>query len=172
MFRTKAVKIDKMSKLLVSSKNNSVAVCNANSVVRGARSGGTAKMLNDLTHRICDGYPLSKAINLLYGLNQERVDGFNLFHKTISRGLDKNTKHYFFGNIEEVVVKMIQELKTAEDFLDTDEFGIDDPFYRVFAVYKDNYFRNRKAIGDYYNVKDAMLLIEELTGNPVHIYSY
>ena len=67
---------------------------------------------------------------------------------------------------------MIQELKTAEDFLDTDEFGLDEPFYRVFAVYKDDYFRSRKAIGDYYNVKEAMLLIEELTGNPVHIYSY
>lgn len=67
---------------------------------------------------------------------------------------------------------MIQELKTAEDFLDTDEFGIDDAFYRVFAVYKKNYFRTRKAIGDYYDVKEAMTFIEELTGNPVHIYSF
>ena len=67
---------------------------------------------------------------------------------------------------------VIQELKTAEDFLDTDEFGIDDVFYRVFAVYKNNYFRARKAIGDYYNIKEAMTFIEEITGNPVHIYSF
>ena len=67
---------------------------------------------------------------------------------------------------------IIQEVKTAEDFLDTDEFGLDEPFYRVFAVYKDNYARSRKAIGDFYDVKEAMLLIEEITGNPVHIYSY
>ena len=67
---------------------------------------------------------------------------------------------------------MIQELKTAEDFLDTDEFGLDDPFYRVFAVYKKDYFRNRRAIGDYYDIKEATGFIEELTGNPVHIYSY
>ena len=59
-----------------------------------------------------------------------------------------------------------------EGFLDTDEFGIDDAFYRVFAVYKKNYFRTRKAIGDYYDVKEAMSCIEELTGNPVHIYSF
>ena len=29
---------------------------------------------------------------------------------------------------------IIQEVKTAEDFLDTDEFGLDEPFYRIFAV--------------------------------------
>jgi hypothetical protein len=67
---------------------------------------------------------------------------------------------------------IIQEVKTAEDFLDTDEFGLDDPFYRVFAVYKDSYYKSRRAIGDYYNIKEAMSLIEEFTGNPVHIYSY
>jgi len=67
---------------------------------------------------------------------------------------------------------IIQEVKTAEDFLDTDEFGLDDPFYRVFAVYKKDYHKTRKAIGDFYDVQEAMLFIEELTGNPVHIYSY
>lgn len=115
LFRTKlsVISIEEISTLLVNSKNNSVAVCNANSVVRGARSGGMAKMLNNLTYRICDGYPLSKAINLLYGLSQERVDGFNLFHKTISSGINKNTKHYFFGNLEDVTLKMINELNIA-----------------------------------------------------------
>lgn len=115
LFRTRlsVISIEEISTLLVSSKNNSVAVCNANSVVRGARSGGMAKMLNNLTYRICDGYPLSKAINLLYGLSQERVDGFNLFHKTISSGINKNTKHYFFGNLEDVTLKMINELNVT-----------------------------------------------------------
>ena len=67
---------------------------------------------------------------------------------------------------------IIQELKTAEDFLDTDEFAYDDPFYRVFAVYKKDYFRTRKAIADFYDIKEAMTLLEEITGNPVHIYCY
>lgn len=67
---------------------------------------------------------------------------------------------------------IIEHLKTAEDFLDTDEFGLDDPFYRVFAVYKKDYNKTRKAIGDFYNVQEAMTFIEELTGNPVHIYSF
>lgn len=67
---------------------------------------------------------------------------------------------------------IIEELKTAEDFLDTDEFGLDDPFYRVFAVYKKDYYRTRRAIGDYYDIKEATSFIEELTGEPCYIYSY
>ncbi len=67
---------------------------------------------------------------------------------------------------------IIEQLKTAEDFLSRDEEAIEEPFYRVFAVYKEDYFRTRKAIGDFYNVEEAMLFVEELTGNPVHIYSY
>ena len=58
---------------------------------------------------------------------------------------------------------MIQELKTAEDFLDTDEFGLDDPFYRVFAVYKKDYFRNTDVlIVD--DIKDAQMIVEVRSG--------
>ena len=67
---------------------------------------------------------------------------------------------------------IIQQVKTAEDFLGIEDEAIDEPFYRIFAVYKQDYFRTKKAIGDYYDVKEAMTFIEELTGNPVHIYSY
>lgn len=66
---------------------------------------------------------------------------------------------------------IIQEVKTAEDFLDTDEFGLDEPFYRVFAVYKKDSHRSRKAIGDFYNIKEAMNFISDLTGQEVTIYS-
>lgn len=67
---------------------------------------------------------------------------------------------------------IIEILKTAEDFLDTEEFGLDEPFYRIFAVYKKDYHKSRKAIADFYDIKEAMTFIEELTGSPVHIYSY
>jgi hypothetical protein len=67
---------------------------------------------------------------------------------------------------------IIEHLKTAEDFLGAEEFGLDDPFYRVFAVYRKDYHKGRRAIGDYYDIKEAMSFVEELTGSPVHIYSY
>jgi len=113
LFRTNlsVITLKEMTNLLIEETNISVAVCNANSVVRGARSSSMAKMLNTMSHKICDGYPLSKGINILYGLNQERVDGYNLFLSTIKQGLKKNTSHFFFGNEEGVVKKMIEEVK-------------------------------------------------------------
>ena len=105
------INLKEMANLLIEENNISVAVCNANSVVRGARSASMAKMLNTMSHKICDGYPLSKGINILYGLNQERLDGYNLFFSTIKQGLKKNTSHFFFGNEEVVVKKMIEEVK-------------------------------------------------------------
>ena len=66
---------------------------------------------------------------------------------------------------------IIQEVKTAEDFLDTDEFSLDEPFYRVFGIYKRDTPKTRRALGDFYNVKDAMSLIYDLTGKSCNIYS-
>ena len=67
---------------------------------------------------------------------------------------------------------IIEEVKTAEEFLNTDEEGIDQPFYRVFALFKEGYFKKRKAISDFYDIKEAVTFLEELTGNKVDIYSY
>tara|TARA_B100002019_G_scaffold293521_1_gene321901 strand:+ start:11010 stop:11330 length:321 start_codon:yes stop_codon:yes gene_type:complete len=67
---------------------------------------------------------------------------------------------------------IIEQIKTAEDFLATEEESLDEPFYRIFAVYKKDYCKSRKAIADFYDIAEAMLFVEELTGNPVHIYSF
>jgi len=67
---------------------------------------------------------------------------------------------------------IIEEVKTAEEFLNTDEEAIDEPFYRVFAIFRDDYFKKRKAIGDFNNIYQAAVFLEELTGNKVDIYSY
>ena len=66
---------------------------------------------------------------------------------------------------------ILQEVRTAEDFLDTDEWALDEPFYRVFGVYKKELNKSRRALGDFYNVRDAMSLITDLTGNSCNIYS-
>ena len=67
---------------------------------------------------------------------------------------------------------IIEEVKTAEEFLNTDEEALDDPFYRIYAIYKDGAFKARKAIGDFHNIVDATIFLEEITGNKVYIYSY
>lgn len=67
---------------------------------------------------------------------------------------------------------VIEEVRTAEEFLNADEIALDETFYRVFGVYRDQYGRTRKALGDFYNIADASTFIEEITGVPVYIYSY
>jgi hypothetical protein len=67
---------------------------------------------------------------------------------------------------------IIEEVKTAEEFLNADEIALDEPFYRVFGIYKPEYYKTRKALGDFYSVTDASTFIEEITGVSVHIYSY
>lgn len=67
---------------------------------------------------------------------------------------------------------VLEEVKTAEEFLNADEISIDEPFYRVFAVYRKETGRNKRAIGDFYNIQSATSLLQDLTGTDVHIYSY
>lgn len=49
---------------------------------------------------------------MLYKNKQRRVDGFNIFNETIKKGLDNDTSHYFYGNSEEVILKLITKLET------------------------------------------------------------
>ena len=66
---------------------------------------------------------------------------------------------------------IIEEVKTAEDFVNVDELALDSPFYRVFGVYK-NEIQGRKMLYDFYSPKDAEEFIRDITGTVVHTYSY
>lgn len=66
---------------------------------------------------------------------------------------------------------IIESVKTAEEFHNADEIALDEPFYRVFGVYR-NKLKPKKALGDFYNPKDAAILVQEITGSSVQLYSY
>lgn len=59
---------------------------------------------------------------------------------------------------------IIEQVKTVEEYLNADEQALDDPFYRVFAVYKKETCRSEKALADFYDIKQAVSFIEDLTG--------
>jgi hypothetical protein len=63
------------------------------------------------------------------------------------------------------------ELKTADDFENSRYLAFDDPFYRVFGIYKEKE-KSRRSLGDFNNINDAVDFLEDLTGLPVYIYSY
>ncbi len=66
----------------------------------------------------------------------------------------------------------IESVENGEEFLDLLPESLDDPLYRVVAIYNEGYHRASRIISEFYNVEDAMVFIAELTGSKVDIYSY
>ena len=83
-----------------------VAVCNTNTLVRSYKDASLQEKINSFDIRVPDGFPVAKASNLLFKNKQKRVDGYNIFHKTIEKGLESNLSHYFFGSDEKTIVKL------------------------------------------------------------------
>jgi|SRR6056300_214647 N-acetylglucosaminyldiphosphoundecaprenol N-acetyl-beta-D-mannosaminyltransferase len=105
------INLDEAAKILTSGKKNTVAVCNANSLVRSYRDVSINKILNSFDVALPDGFPVAKASSILYKNQQKRVDGYKIFNETIRTGIENDTSHYFFGNSEEVIQKLISDLK-------------------------------------------------------------
>ena len=102
--------VEEVVEILQKKASKTVAVCNTNTLVRSYRSPALQKKINSFDIRVPDGFPVAKASNLLYKNNQKRVDGYNIFHKTIQKGLKNNLSHYFFGSDEETVIKLKNQL--------------------------------------------------------------
>ena len=104
--------IDNVVEKLILGDDISVAICNSNTLVRCYKDKELNNTINSFDIRCPDGFPVAKASKILYQNNQMRVDGYKLFLQTIERGLSNNVSHYFFGNSEEIVLKMIESIKT------------------------------------------------------------
>ena len=104
--------IDDVAEDLIFKNKISVAICNANTLVRCYKDKELNNTINSFDIRCPDGFPVAKASKIIYKNNQMRVDGYKLFLETIERGLSNNVSHYFFGNSEEIVLKMIESIKT------------------------------------------------------------
>ena len=103
--------INEVSNILNTTTGNRIAICNANTLVRSARSSDIADLINNFTIKAPDGFPVAKALSILTKQNFPRVDGYKVFLQTISDGLDKNRSHYFFGSDELTTKLMIEKLK-------------------------------------------------------------
>jgi hypothetical protein len=65
----------------------------------------------------------------------------------------------------------MDEVSTAAEFLDSSN-AYDDPFYRIFGVYKNHIPRSRKFIADFFDINDAKDFLIDLTGAEVQVISY
>lgn len=105
------ITLEDVTNILTSSKKITVAVCNANSLVRAYKNNLQNKIIESFDIKLPDGFPVAKASSIIYRNNQKRVDGYKLFTETVKKGLNNNTSHYFYGNSKEVIDKLISELK-------------------------------------------------------------
>ena len=102
--------VDDIAYFLIENTAKTVAVCNANTLVRAYRNLEIEQLVDSFDVKTPDGFPVAKSLKILMKNNQKRVDGYNIFHKTINYGLEKNVSHYFFGNNEHIVQSMINKL--------------------------------------------------------------
>ena len=102
--------VEEVAKLLQNKNSKTVAVCNANTLVRSYKNKDLQDKINAFDIRVPDGFPVAKASSILYKNHQKRVDGYNIFHKTIEKGLENNLTHYFFGSDEVIISKLKSKL--------------------------------------------------------------
>ncbi len=102
--------VEEVAKLLQKRESKTVAVCNTNTLVRSHKSKELQNKINEFDIRVPDGFPVAKASSILYKNKQKRVDGYNIFHKTIEKGLEDNLSHYFFGSDEIIIRKLKSKL--------------------------------------------------------------
>lgn len=105
------ITLDELSLILTTKRNITVAVCNANSLVRSYKNQDLQNILNNFDIATPDGFPVAFASRYLYKNNQKRVDGFKIFNNTLVAGQDSGTTHYLFGNTKEVVEKIVTKYK-------------------------------------------------------------
>ena len=102
--------VEEVTNLLQKRDAKTIAVCNTNTLVRSYKDSELQNKINAFDIKVPDGFPVAKASNILYKNEQKRVDGYNIFHKTLKKGLENNLTHYFFGSDELIIKKLKSEL--------------------------------------------------------------
>ena len=102
--------VEEVTNLLQKRDAKTIAVCNTNTLVRSYKDSELQNKINAFKIRVPDGFPVAKASNIIYKNEQKRVDGYNIFHRTLEKGLKNNLTHYFFGSDELIIKKLKSEL--------------------------------------------------------------
>lgn len=65
----------------------------------------------------------------------------------------------------------IREIRTATEFLDTTNV-YDEPFYRIYGVYKNQSPKKVLFIADFFDINEAKQFLSDITGESVIVISY
>ena len=89
--------VEKVANYLKKENSKTVAICNSNTLVRSYRNPIIQNKINSFDVKAPDGFPVAKSSKILYKNDQGRVDGYNVFLKTIEKGIDQGLSHYFYS---------------------------------------------------------------------------
>ena len=85
-----------------------ICIANVHMLVKASREPSFAKIINDADLITPDGMPLTWALKLLYGIDQDRVAGMDLLPDLLTKAEQELIPVYFYGGTEKMHAK-IQE---------------------------------------------------------------
>lgn len=109
-------------------KSTVVCVANVHMFVEASNNEAYKKILDEADVVTPDGKPLTWALQLLYGIRQERVAGMDLFPSLLKAAEKAGNSVYFFGGSEQMLQKLNK--KVRDDFPSLKIVGTYSPPFR------------------------------------------
>lgn len=104
--------IEYIERLINSSKKGFVTYSNVHVIVECANNKELQNAVNSAALTSPDGMPLVVMGKLFGAKNMQRCSGPDMMLKIIESGLDKNYRHFFYGNTNEILEKVKHSLET------------------------------------------------------------
>ena len=100
----------KIVELAKTKTSSFVCVANVHMVMEAWKSLDFATVVNNADIVTPDGMPLVKSLNLLYGLDQERVAGMNLMPDLIAEAMVQRLSLFFYGSTDDTLDKITRRI--------------------------------------------------------------
>jgi len=105
--------MENLSALSQNHASSYVCISNVHMVVEAYLDTAFCKVVNQADIATPDGMPLAKAMKLLYGIEQERVAGMDLFPDLIELSAQKGFSIFLYGSTPDVLEAIVQKTKSA-----------------------------------------------------------
>lgn len=105
-----------------------VCVANVHMFIEAHRDKAFARVLDEADIVTPDGMPLVFALNVLYGIQQERVAGMDLMPRLLQEANRLDLKVYLYGSTPDVLTAILE--RTQHDFPTLNWAGVESPPFR------------------------------------------
>ncbi len=103
--------LDAASNLSKQQKSSYVCLVNVHSIIEAVNNPDFKNIINNADIAAPDGMPVAKSIKLLYGIEQKRVAGMDIFPDLLKKASDQGLSVFFYGSTDTVLKKIIERTK-------------------------------------------------------------